>query len=68
MAMIDTRKQQLVWRKSTRSMGGDNECVCVGFGGNVVAIRDSKDPSGHILEFSRDDWINFLGGVRALPD
>lgn len=55
----------LVWRKSTRSMSGDDECVDVGFGAGVVAVRDSKDPPGPILLFEPDEWMAF---VRMLAD
>lgn len=28
-------------------------------------VRDSKDPNGPVLTFSRDEWLAFIGGVRA---
>lgn len=31
----------------------------------VVAVRDSKDPDGPKLLFTRDEWKAFVGGVRA---
>jgi hypothetical protein len=51
------------WRKSTLSNA--NGCVEVAIQGDGVAVRDSKDPSGLVLEFSRHEWAAFLGGVRA---
>ncbi|MEU8386678.1 DUF397 domain-containing protein [Micromonospora sp. NPDC048843] len=50
-----------VWRKSTRS--GDNGGNCVEVATNlpgVVAVRDSKDPAGPTLSFSRDAWRRLL--------
>ncbi|MGI5520317.1 DUF397 domain-containing protein [Micromonospora sp. CA-259024] len=50
-----------VWRKSTRS--GDNGGNCVEVATNladVVAVRDSKDPAGPRLQFSRPGWSTFL--------
>ncbi|WBB81694.1 DUF397 domain-containing protein [Micromonospora sp. WMMD882] len=48
------------WRKSTRS--GDNGGNCVEVADNlpgIVAVRDSKDPTGPALTFSRDAWAAF---------
>ena len=55
-----------VWRKSTRSNGnGGNNCVAVAFlGDGVTAVRDSKNPSGPALVFTRGEWDAFVGGVK----
>lgn len=54
----------VVWHKSTRSSGGDN-CVEVSFADNGdVGVRDSKNPSGPVLEFTSTEWAAFTGGVR----
>lgn len=54
----------LVWRKSTRSSGGDN-CVEISFADNgEVGVRDSKNPEGAVLEFTPTEWAEFTGGVR----
>lgn len=34
------------WRKSSRSNESGDNCVERAFGGEMVAIRDSKDPDG----------------------
>ncbi|MEV0391768.1 DUF397 domain-containing protein [Polymorphospora rubra] len=52
------------WRKSTRSGGGDN-CVEVATENGTIGIRDSKDPTGPILTFTRTEWAAFLAGVRS---
>jgi hypothetical protein len=31
----------------------------------AVAVRDSKDLDGPILEFSRSDWLAFVAHVRT---
>jgi hypothetical protein len=52
------------WRKSRRSGGGDN-CVEVAFAADeTVGVRDSKDSTGPVLEFSPSEWVAFTGGVR----
>jgi hypothetical protein len=53
------------WRKSTRS--GDNGGNCVEVASNlsgIIAVRDSKDPTGPALIFTPDEWRAFIGGVR----
>jgi Domain of unknown function (DUF397) len=59
--------ESLTWRKSTYS--AVNGCVEVAFGdyadGAEVAVRDSKEPDGAGLYFSRAEWTAFLAGVRS---
>jgi hypothetical protein len=55
------------WRKSTRS--GDNGGNCVEVADNVpglVAVRDSKDPTGPALAFSSDSWTAFIRVAMSL--
>ncbi|MEU4369192.1 DUF397 domain-containing protein [Micromonospora chersina] len=54
------------WRKSTRSNGSGGNCVEVA--GNlpgVVAVRDSKDPTGPVLAFAPDAWRAFVTRVAG---
>jgi hypothetical protein len=43
-----------VWRKSSYSQGGGNNCVEVAAVAGAVAIRDSKDPAGpaHVVSLA----------------
>jgi Domain of unknown function (DUF397) len=50
------------WRKSSHS--GANGCVEVARSGDQIAVRDSKDPSGAVLQFTAHEWRAFLAGVR----
>jgi hypothetical protein len=43
--------------------GGD--CIAVKSDGAQILIRDSKDPDGPVLVFTRDEWIAFLDGAKA---
>jgi Domain of unknown function (DUF397) len=56
---------QAAWRKSSRS-GANNNCVQVaGNLANIVAVRDSKDPGGPALVFTRTEWDAFAATVKA---
>ena len=51
---------ELVWRKSSYSGGGGNECVEVAFPPARVAVRDSKNPAGPRLAFPRAALASLL--------
>lgn len=56
--MIETN-----WRKSTYSLSLGN-CVEVGTGRALVAVRDSWDPDGPVLNVSPEAWIEFTEHVK----
>jgi Domain of unknown function (DUF397) len=51
------------WRKSSYSLANGN-CVEVGTGQALVAVRDSTDPEGPVLEVSPRAWIAFAESVK----
>ncbi|GAB7043959.1 MULTISPECIES: DUF397 domain-containing protein [Catenuloplanes] len=51
------------WRKSNRSGPADN-CVEVRDEDSTTAVRDSKDPDGDMLRFSRNAWFTFVADLR----
>jgi hypothetical protein len=51
------------WRKSTYSFSNGN-CVEVGTGRGLVAVRDSKDPDGPAIDVSPRAWIEFTDYVK----
>ncbi|WP_406437432.1 DUF397 domain-containing protein [Streptomyces sp. NBC_00631] len=54
-----------VWRKSSYSDGGDNNCVEVADGHpGLVPVRDSKLPAACPLFFSAASWSMFVDGVK----
>lgn len=55
MALSDHRE----WRKSSYSGTGNDSCVEVAFGAEVVGVRDSKNASGPTLAFSETAWRAF---------
>lgn len=55
---------QAVWRKSSASGPYSDNCVEVAFIGDAVLVRDSKDPDGPVLLYTREEWAAFLTGIR----
>ncbi|RKN44427.1 DUF397 domain-containing protein [Micromonospora endolithica] len=54
------------WRKSTRSNQNGGACVEVADNlPGVVAVRDSKDPTGPALTFTPAGWRAFVAAVPA---
>ncbi len=53
------------WRKSRRSGSNGGNCVEVARNlPSVVAVRDSKDPDGPKLVFTRAAWRAFTSQVK----
>ncbi|CQR63268.1 DUF397 domain-containing protein [Streptomyces leeuwenhoekii] len=55
-----------MWRKSSYSDGGANNCVevaddCPG----VVPVRDSKLSAGPVIVFGAGSWTAFLSRVKG---
>ena len=50
------------WRRSSRCAA--DSCVEVSLAGDRVALRDSKDGNGPVLEFDRSEWAEFLAGAH----
>lgn len=53
------------WRKSSRSGPYSDNCVEVAPLDGGTAVRDSKDPNGPVLVFTRDEWDAFKAGVAG---
>ncbi|MCX4409036.1 DUF397 domain-containing protein [Streptomyces sp. NPDC059837] len=54
-----------VWRKSSYSDGGANNCVEVADGHpGLVPVRDSKTPQGPALVIGAGAWVPFVGAVK----
>ncbi|HEY0641711.1 MAG TPA: DUF397 domain-containing protein [Pseudonocardiaceae bacterium] len=51
------------WTRSSLSLNGD----CVEWSASAdgsVLVRDSKDPDGPVLRFTRSEWAAFVGGAK----
>ena len=55
----------VIWRKSSYSGSNGGNCVEVAMlPGHSRAVRDSKDPGGPKLKFSRDEWRAFTTSIK----
>ncbi|MCM6775313.1 DUF397 domain-containing protein [Nocardia sp. CDC159] len=53
------------WFKSSRSAGG-KDCVEVAFlDGDMVGVRDSKNPTGPALVFTPAEWDAFTSSLKT---
>ena len=53
------------WRKSSRSSGNGGDCVEVADNlPDLVAVRDSKNPTGPALTFTPAAWRAFVAELR----
>jgi Domain of unknown function (DUF397). len=59
-----TAVSQVEWRKSSRSSASGSDCIEVAEVADMVAVRDSKDPSGPAYLFGRQHWATFVQAVR----
>jgi hypothetical protein len=50
------------WRRSSHCAA--DSCVEVSLAGDRVALRDSKDRNGPVLEFDESEWTEFLAGAH----
>ncbi|OLB78417.1 MAG: DUF397 domain-containing protein [Actinobacteria bacterium 13_2_20CM_2_71_6] len=52
------------WMKSRRSGTNNGSCVEVRCHAEAIQVRDSKDPTGPVLRFTRLEWEAFIGGAK----
>ncbi|BCJ62628.1 DUF397 domain-containing protein [Micromonospora endophytica] len=52
------------WRRSTRSLNGNAECVEVAMTPHAVGVRDSKDRRGPRLVVTTRGWAAFVDAVK----
>ena len=54
----------LSWIKSSLSFSNGNCVEVASLPDGGIGVRDSKDPSGPVLQFTPGEWHAFLGGAR----
>lgn len=55
-----------LWRKASRSTAEGDNCVEVADSPSIVALRDSKDPSGPMLLMSRKEFLHLTEKLKRL--
>ena len=58
----------VAWRKASYSTGNGGNCVEVRNDPRIIAVRDSKNPDGPKLAFSREGWQRFTLAVKSGAD
>jgi hypothetical protein len=54
------------WRKSSYSGGQGGNCIEVGHGREVIAVRDTKQVGrGPVLRFNAEAWRRFAGQIKV---
>lgn len=61
---MSAKEQPGEFRKSSFSQYVWNQCVEVAFREGTIAVRDSKNPTGPVLEFTPGEWDAFVKGVK----
>ena len=64
--MREADASQVRWHKSSHS-SADGQCVEVASVAGTIAVRDSKNPDGPKLIFTRQAWVAFVEGVKRWP-
>jgi predicted secreted Zn-dependent protease len=60
--MVDGLGGKLVWHRGTACEGG--ACVEVATASGTVMVRSSADPQGTPITLTRDEWREFVTGVK----
>jgi hypothetical protein len=58
---VEESPSTVTWIRSGRCDTGS--CVEVAFVGDEIAVRNSTEPDGRVVTFTRNEWQAFLGGV-----
>jgi Domain of unknown function (DUF397) len=53
------------WRKSRRSGNQGGACIEIADFGNAVGVRDSKNPTGPTLAFTRKEMADFATRLKT---
>lgn len=65
VTMSSVSRSRIFWRKSSYSSVSDQSCVETAHVGVGISVRDSKNPVGPTLVFSRSSWPGFLAAVKG---
>jgi len=63
--MTTPHDPSIVWRKASASNGSTGNCVeTAKLPDGLIALRDSKDPNGPRLLFTKAEWAAFEDGMN----
>jgi hypothetical protein len=62
---MNTPSERARWRKSSHSATGNDTCVELADLASAVGVRDSVDPDGPKLAFSRGELAALVGRIKA---
>jgi hypothetical protein len=57
--------EKLAWRKAQASSNNGNCVEVAKLPDGGVAVRDSKDQGGAVLQFTQAEWVAFATGMAA---
>jgi hypothetical protein len=63
MPVTGSMLRGVAWRKAQLSVA-NGACVQVARAGEMLAMRDSKDPDGPVLMYTPVEWHAFLDGAK----
>ncbi|TDE32679.1 DUF397 domain-containing protein [Actinomadura sp. 6K520] len=63
-AMSDVWRSELVWQKSRRSNPSGNCVEMAELPNGEIAVRNSRDPEGAVLVYTREEVEAFVGGAK----
>jgi hypothetical protein len=58
------RQAELRWTKSSRSYSNDCLEWALAADESRIHVRDSKNPTGPVLTFTRSEWAAFIAGAK----
>jgi hypothetical protein len=61
---VTSENSKYTWVKSSLSYANGNCLEVAALAGGMIGVRNSRDPDGAVLAFTRDEWHAFIGGVR----
>jgi len=62
--MMGSEQMNAIWVKSSLSFSNGNCLEVAELPGGSVGVRNSREPAGPVLSFTREEWDAFLGGAR----
>jgi hypothetical protein len=53
------------WIKSSASNGNGSCVETASIRPDEILVRNSRDPEGPVLSFTKQEWVAFVAGVKA---